>query len=259
MKIGCCTGIENYEELCELGYDYIELAGTKVMKMSEAELADAKKLIAQNNIPCNGFNAYCGAELSMAGPQFDLRKARDYAAEICRRGKLLGIRAVGLGSPLARRIPKDFDRLVAAEQLKNFLRVTAEEGAKHNIMFMLEALNTYICDLITHTREALEIVRELDMPNLRMMLDFHHLTCAGEDISDIAYVMPYVNHLHIDHTLENSRYHLKNEGIPFYSRCIAAVRACGYNGTLSVEPTATKAPFREEAGESLRILRSIIV
>ena len=258
MKIGCCTGMENYEELCELGYDFIELAGSKVMKMSEAELGEAKNLIAKKNIPCNGFNAYCGAELPMAGPQFDPRKARDYAAEICRRGRILGIKVIGLGAPLARRIPEEFDRLAAAEQLKEFVRVTAEEGAKNNIMFMLEALNPHICNLLLHTREALEIVREFNMPSLRIVLDFHHMTQSGEDVSDIAYVMPYVEHLHIDHTLEDGRYHLKEEGIPFYNRCISAARACGYNGTLSIEPTASKAPFREEAGESLRILRSIL-
>ena len=258
MKIGCCTGIENYEELCKLGYDFIELAGVKVVKMSEPELDKAKTLIAKNNIPCNGFNSYCDAALPMAGPQFDPRKARDYAAEICRRGKLLGIRVIGLGSPPARCIPNGFDRLVAAGQIKEFIRVTAEEGAKQDIMFLVEALNPHICDLITYTREALEIVRELDMPNLRMVLDFHHMTRSGEDVSDIAYVMPYVNHLHIDHTQEDGRYHLAEEGVPFYSRCINAASGCGYNGTLSIEPTAARTSFREEALESLRILRSLL-
>ena len=259
MKIGCCTGIENYQELCALGYDFIELAGTQVMEMSETELMDAKKLIAKNSIPCNGFNAYCNAELPMAGPQFDRNKARDYAAEICRRGKILGIRVIGLGAPFARRIPNDFDRAVAAGQFKDFVRVTVEEGAKQGIMFLLEALNPHICDLVTNTREALEVVRELDMPNLQMVLDFHHVIQSGEDVSDIAYVMPYVKHLHIDHTLEDGRYHLKEEGLPFYKRCIAAARACGYNDTISIEPTAKKAPFSEEAAESVRILRSIAI
>jgi len=257
MRIGCCTAIENYEELCELGFDFIELAGIKVMKMSEADLEDAQKRIAKNKIPCNGFNVYCDAELPMAGPQFDLEKTRGYAAEICRRGKMLGINAIGLGSPLARRIPQDFDRTVAAGQFRDFIRTTAEECAKNGIMLLLEALNPHICDLGTKTREALDIVKEFDMPNLRMVLDFHHMTRAGEDVTDIAYVMPYVKHLHIDRTLEDGRYHLKEEGIPFYTRCINAAGACGYDGTLSTETTATKAPFREEAGESLRILRSI--
>jgi len=258
MKIGCCTGIENYNELSGLGYDFIELAGVQVMKMNEAELEEAKNLIVKNNVPCNGFNSYCNAALPMAGPQFDLQKAKDYAAEICRRGKILGIRAIGLGSPPARRIPNDFDRLVAARQFKEFVRVTAEEGSKQGIMFMIEALNPNICNLITHTREALQIVQEFNMPNLQIILDFHHLTQSGEDVADIAYVMPYVKHLHIDHTQKDGRYHLSEEGLPFYKRCIAAALACGYNGTLSLETTASKAPFHEEAGESLRILRSIL-
>ena len=258
MKIGCCTGMENYGELCELGYDFIELAGGWVMKMSEEELENAQKLISKNKIPCNGFNAYCGEDLHMAGPQFDLQAARDYAAEISRRGTILGIKVIGLGAPLARRIPEDFDCPAAVKQLKEFIRVSAEEGAKHGIVFLFEALNSYICNLITQTRDALEIVRELNLPNLGMVLDFHHVGRSGEDVSDIAYVMPYVKHLHIDHTVEDGRYHLKEEGRPFYSRCMAAVRASGYDGTLSIEPTVTKGPFREEAQESLRILRSLL-
>jgi len=250
--------MENYDELCKLGYDFIELPGNKVMNMGEAEIEEAKKLIDKNKIPCNGFNAYCTAALPMAGPQFDLQKSRDYAAEACRRGKILGIKTIGLGSPPARRIPEGYDLQTANKQIREFIRVTAEEGAKQGIMFLIEPLNSNVCDLIVHTKEALEIIRDIDMPNLRIVLDFHHLTKSGEDISGIAYVMPYVEHLHIDHTLEDGRYHLVEQGRPFYSRCIAAARACGYNGTISIEPTAAKGPFREEAGESLRILRSII-
>jgi sugar phosphate isomerase/epimerase len=250
--------MENYERLCGLGYDFIELAGVELMKMSDAELAEAARLIAAKGVPCNGLNAYCGADPVMAGPGFDIQAARDYAAQICSRGAALGIRVIGLGAPLARRIPKDFDRDTAARQMREFIRVSAEEGAKWNIKFLLEALNPHICDLVVNTREALEIVRSLNMPTLRMVLDFHHLNRCAEDIEDIAYVMPYVEHLHIDHTLEDGRYHLREEGIPFYQRCINAARVCAYEGTLSIEPTVTKAPFAEEAGESLRILRSIL-
>ena len=257
MRIGCCTVIENYEELCELGFDFIELAGIKVMGMSEAELEAAAALIAKKNIPCNGFNVYCDASLPMAGPQFDLQKARNYAAEICRRGKMLGIKAIGLGAPLARKLPEDFDRAVAAGQFKEFVRVTAEECDKQGIMLLLEALNPHVCNVVTHTSEALAIVKELNMPNLHMVVDFNHMTRAGEDVTDLAHLMPYAKHLHIDHTMEDGRYHLKEEGIPFYTRCISAARACGYNGTLATETTASKSSFREEAGESLRILRSL--
>jgi sugar phosphate isomerase/epimerase len=258
MKIGCCTGTENYEALCDLGYDFIELAGTQVMKMGGEELADAERLIAAKGVPCNGFNAYCGAGLPMAGPDFDIQAARDYAAEICRRGAILGIRVIGLGAPLARRIPQNFDKTLAARQIRDFVRVTAEEGAKRGIRILLEALNPTICDLLTNTREALEVVRELNMPGLRMVLDFHHLTQAGEDVEGIAYAMPYVEHLHIDDTREGGRWHLRPEGIPFYRRCVRAAQACGYAGTLSIEPTAASAPFREEARQSLDILRSLI-
>jgi sugar phosphate isomerase/epimerase len=142
--------------------------------------------------------------------------------------------------------------------MREFVRLSAEEGEKWNIKFLLEALNSHICDLVVNTREALEIVRSLNMPGLRMVLDFHHLNRCGEDVEDIAYVMPYVELLHIDHTLADGRSLLREEGIPFYRRCINAARACSYEGTLSIEPTVTKAPFAEEAGESLRILRSIL-
>jgi len=258
MKIGCCTGIENYNELCELGYDFIELSGAAVMKMSEGELEEAVKLIDKNKVPCNGFNAYCTAELPMAGHRYNPEAARGYAVEICRRGKALGIRVIGLGAPPSRRIPKEFNRLVAAEQMKDFIRITCEAGEEQGIVLLLEALNPHVCDLVTHTREALEIVRDLDMPNLAMVLDFHHVTQSDEDVSEIDYVMPYVKHLHIDHTRKDGRYHLVEEGRDFYSLCVSSAKASGYDGTIAIEPTASKASFGEEARESLRILRSIV-
>ncbi|MDR1933038.1 MAG: sugar phosphate isomerase/epimerase [Spirochaetales bacterium] len=258
MKIGCCTGMENYEELCRAGYDFIELAGTQIMAMSAQELEDARRRIDSRGVPCNGFNGYCADKPAMAGPGFDLRAAKNYAEEICRRGKALGIRVIGLGAPLARRLPEGFDPAAAAQQIREFIRVTAEEGGKQGITFLLEALNSHICTLLVHTREALDIVKSLNMPCLRMVLDFHHLRRCGEDAADIAYVMPYVAHLHIDHTLpDGSRHHLREEGIPFYRRCLNAARGCGYDGTLSIEPTVT-ASFREEAPESLHILRAIL-
>jgi hypothetical protein len=70
--------------------------------------------------------------------------------------------------------------------------------------------------------------------------------------------MPWVEHLHIDYTLPGGvRCFLRPEGRNFYSRCINAARACGYDKTLAIEPNTFFAPFREEAAGSLSILREI--
>lgn len=257
MRIGCCTEIENYEELCKIGYDYIDLAGISVMAMDEREFGRTAEIIARGPKPCNNFNAYCNEAVPMVGPGFDPEIIRRYAAEIARRGRILGIRSIGIGAPLARQIPPGFDEALADRQIREFLRITSEAAEKEGITILFEALNTYISNCVTSTREALSIVRELNLPNLRMVLDFHHMLRMGEDVEDISWAMPYVEHLHIDHTWPDGRRdYLQEEGAELYRRCICAARRCGYDGTLSIEGVTDR--FPEDAARSFRILRKIL-
>ena len=145
MRYGVCTTMDHYGELCALGYDYIELPGTAVSRMTAAQTEETARRLKGEGRPCIGFNAYCGADLPIVGEGYRRERTYDYARDLCEKGAALGIRNLGIGAPGARRLPADYDRARADDQCREFLSVTASVAAEYGITVLLGALNHTMC------------------------------------------------------------------------------------------------------------------
>jgi sugar phosphate isomerase/epimerase len=236
MKIGCCTTIDNYEALCKIGYDYIELSAYDIYNMTEKEFEIALAKVIDLGVPCLGFNAYCKSNLSMVGPEFNLNKIRDYSNVVCKRGSKLGIKYIGIGAPFARILPDGWEKEIADKQMEQFLKVTSEIAQSYKQIVLLEALNAEICNYITSTDEAYKMVKKLNLPNLKLVLDFYHMEMMNEELESVNYVIPYVKHLHISHRGPGIKRDYLNEN-DYYDvfRIINFVRTQGYDSTISIE------------------------
>ncbi len=236
MEFGCCGTTKNYLGIKEIGFDYIELSGRQIMGLSDREFSAFRGLYHREGFPCYGFNDYCDAHVPMIGPGYDRERTRKYADGICNRGYALGIKNIGIGAPAARRLPVAFPLDEARKQLKESLAIVCEVAEPKGIRVLLEAVHKYACDYINTTPEAVELVKELELPNLYIVLDYYHAMVMGEDLYDLSYAMPYVKHLHISTNLENySRGYLKKVDYPLLKRLIHDAKAGGYDKTMSIE------------------------
>jgi len=253
MKFGLCARIEYYQDLCDIGYDFIELPATEIYSTSNSELRNLKKKIDERNIPCVGFNSYCDESLSIVGDEFSSIKTLEYAKRVCEKAALLGVQNIGIGAPLARKLPKYYDLKKADEQAREFLTITAEEAYKYRINILFESLCTKLCDYMVCTSDALTMVEQLGIPNLQMVLDFYHMSMMGENITRISDVMPYVRHLHISgfDQMGNRTYLFENQ-LDYFRTAIHSAYNCGYNRTISIEGFTQN--FHEDAQRSLSIL-----
>ena len=257
MKIGCCASVADCQAMKRIGYDFIELSARSVGNMSEGELKEARSILDKTGLPCIGFNNYCNDELSIVGPGFDAQAARGYAERISAKGALLGIKNIGIGAPLARVLPPNYDISTANRQMEEFLHITADAAQKYGIFILYESLNDKICNFGTDTLEALALVKKLNIPNLRLVLDFYHMLMMDEDLENIGGVIPYVQHLHISHKVQGTnRGHLEPSGMDFYRKSVKSALSFGYDGTLSVE--AQSSDFETEARLSYKILKDIV-
>ncbi len=255
MKYGLCTGMVNYEQLCKIGYDYIELPGTEVLEATDLALQRLKRKIQDSGVPCIGFNSYCNASLPIVGDGYRRDATAAYAEAICEKAAFLGARALGIGSPLARKLPCGYDLKRADAQAEEFLRITAGIAKPYGITLLFESLCTKMCDYMVHTQEALALVKRLqDVENIAMVLDFYQMSMMNEDITDIKYVMPYVRHLHINGFDDSgNRTYLFEDQLEYFSLAILSAKRCGYDSTISIE--ASTANFQEDARRSLNILK----
>ena len=258
MRIGCCTSIENYKAVCDVGYDYIELPGAKICAMSEEDFKAACKTVLEGPIGCNGFNASLAPTVQIAGPGYDPKVNREYAELICARAKAIGAKYVGIGSPMSRRLPDDFDKATARQQGMEFLTMFSEVAQKHGVRVLWEALTRLISNYVNYQKEALEMVKELNLPNVKLVVDFWQMEMNGdEDVTDIKEEMKYTEHLHVSDYVDGKRTFLLEEKRDFHKKCLAAAKACGYDGTLSVEPDAGVGTVEVDGKQTAAMLKSI--
>lgn len=244
ILLGCCATTNDYSSILSMGYDYIELSGRQIMELSDEQFKKFLKKYQPDRLPCRGFNDYCSGAYPIIGPGSGSKETIKYARKLFQRGHALGISTVGIGAPAARKLPEDYDRADADREMSQFLHMICDIAAEYQITVLLEAVHKYMCDYLTYTREVVDCVASLRIPNLAMVLDYYHAMVMNEDLDDFGYAMPYVRHLHISTNLENHRRgFLSNRDIPLLSRLLRNAIHYGYSGGISVEADLTKLPF----------------
>ena len=146
----------------------------------------------------------------------------------------------------------------AYAQCEKFLEITAAEAAKYGINVLFEALHDKYCDFANHTADGIKMVKKLNMDNLKIVLDFYHMEVMGEDITDIKDIMPYVKHLHCNHTPKGKldREYIVPEDEQMLMKIKKAVSECGYDGTISIEPDDTP-EFDKVAPVSYAVMKKV--
>lgn len=261
MKFGCCAPIQYYHLLEELGFDFIELSGREIASLSEYEFGKWVETIKNGSIPCFAINDYCSQDIIIAGPDYHVDKAKSYAELLCDRGSRLGVQVIGVGAPASRKLPVGFDRNLAEKQAKEFVNVTCEIAEKYGITILWESCNSRVTNFHTTLKEAVNFVRDLQLNNLKLVIDFYHMYVEGEDLSVVKEAIPHTVHLHVamDDYLGRKSF-LNEKGYSYHKDVIKTVNDHGgHHLTLSVEPhpNITENDIRVNGKYSLDMLKNI--
>lgn len=253
MQYGWATTMDNYALLEQCGYDYIELGGMAVAAMNKEQLQQACSTLAAGGAKCRNINSYCGPDVVVAGPGFDLTHAREYAKMLMERAQMLGASMVGVGAPKSRTLPEGYDRELALRQAVEFFQATGEVAQEHGITVLVEPVCSLECNFMTTTAQGVEMVQRVGRDNVRMVYDIYHAYAEGEDVAPIAQAGPYLCHVHICDKVGKERHYLREENLPLYRKYLDAIRQTGYDQVVSIE--AFVGDVQVEAKKSLSILR----
>lgn len=241
------------------GFDYVELPGKMVAAMDDSAFRSLLSELGRAGIRCMGVNAYCPAEIVIAGSGFDERRTADYARRLISRLKLLGASLVGIGSPMSRVLPESYDRALAWRQAVLFYRITAREMAEAGLRICVEALATCYCNFLNRTEEAFRLAEETGMNNVGVVLDFYNMEHMGEaDSLPAGTDIRKVFHAHIsdDDGSPRRRDFLRPEKEQIHVNRVRDLVLKGYTGGITLE---TDLPLdRGKAEKSLDILRNAV-
>lgn len=118
--------------------------------------------------------------------------------------------------------------------IKN-IRFAADVFAKHGIELMIEPLNSRDVPgyFISHQRDAVELIKLVDRPNVKLQLDLYHAQIMDGDLSVlISDLADYTGHIQIASVPER---HEPNEGELNYPHLFNVLDKSGYNGWIGCE------------------------
>lgn len=259
MRFGCCgnmvakgadgTGIEIIEKIADYGFDYIELPLAQMMELSDQQFAELKERVSQSKINCETCNNFFPVNIKLTGPEIDKNKISSYYKSALSRAGELGVEYVVFGSGPAKNIPEGFPKEEGYQQIVDLLKEVAVVAKENNITIVIEPLRTQECNIINTFKEGCQLAKDVDSPNVRVLVDYYHLTQEQEPVQNLLDLgKEYLFHTHF----------AKNEGRVYpetmeedegYQAFINALKAIGYNGRVSCEAYVTD--FDQQAKKAI--------
>lgn len=255
MVIGCCTTIDRYDTLQEMGYQAIALAGKDIAGMDDETFLRSAAKIKAGPLAMTSLNAFCPPALRLNGPDVDYRAVRAYAEQLCARGQAMGVKYLGVGSPASRNTAEGYPRERALAEFGHSILEICRAAEKYQMEVLLEALASVECNCVNNTMEALDLLRSLNLPNLHLLYDIYHACLMKEPVKWIETAAPEIRCVHIAGIHGEGHAYLSPQCMGPLRPYIKMLAQCGYRGELLLE--AFCGDPESGLAQSLDLLRGI--
>jgi D-psicose/D-tagatose/L-ribulose 3-epimerase len=250
MRIALCNEVlagMPLERQCEyaaaLGYDGLEIAPFTLAaapeKISTADAAKIRATVEASGLLVTGLHWLLikPEGLSLTDPDAAVR-ARTLEVMIRLTGLCaeLGGAVLVHGSPKQRQIAPGETQEVALARLRDALAQVALAAARVGVIYCIEPLSRKETALVNTMAEAAELVRGIDHPNLRTMIDCSAAGLAETDsipaLIDRWLPTGLIAHLQVNDPNRRG----PGQGEMKFAPILAALKRHHYTGTIAVEP-----------------------
>lgn len=241
--------------LPDLGLTGLEIAPYNVFgrwDVDDDEVRSLRSRIERAGLTCPAlqgilFNAP-GAALFESAESRDLMAK--HLANVARMAELLGASACVFGAP-RQRDPGELEATEAWQIAIDFLRRVGPLFAERGVALAFEANATlYGCRFVTTTREAVDLVRAVDMPGIGLQIDTGTIFLQDEDPLVLCEAAPFAVHAHVS---EPGLQPIGSAGVN-HAPLAAALKQSGYSKHLSIEMRAVD-NWQEAVAAAARLLR----
>ena len=250
MRIALCNEVlagMPLERQCEyaagLGYDGLEIApftlSASPEKISTAEAAKIRATVEASGLVVTGLHWLLVKPegLSLTDPDAAVRRRTiEVMIRLTALCAELGGAVLVHGSPKQRQIAPGETREVALARLQDGLSQAASAAARAGVIYCIEPLARKETTLVNTIAEAAELVRSIDHPNLRTMID-----CSAAGLTETDPVPALIDRWlptgligHIQVNDPNRRG--PGQGEMKFAPILAALKRHNYAGTIAVEP-----------------------
>ena len=232
--------LQNAGEIIAAGLDFIEPGLAKAATLSRPDFQAAAKRLKTDGIRVQSMNWFLPPELKVVGPDVSHAASRRFLERALKRADQLDARAIVFGSPGSRSIPAGFSASKAREQLIEFCFLTADliNEAQYGVKLAVEHVNHTETNHLNTFAQALDLVREVDRPEIGLAADFYHFAMEDEateimlEAGDLIHAVQLANP-------EGRCFPRPDVEIPGIAKFFETLAAIDYQGGISVEATVT--------------------
>jgi D-psicose/D-tagatose/L-ribulose 3-epimerase len=251
MRYGCCVDIDQIPAVVAAGFDFCELPARAVLPFeADSAALPALRAISAHPIQPESFNLLIPGEIRLCGPAVDLSLVRSYLRRAFGRMVSLGGAIAVLGSGAARRIPEEWPREEALNQLADALAIAGEEASRAGIRVAVEHLNRAECNVLNTIAECQAFLIERNLSELDLLADLYHIEQEQEPLAHVAAAASRIVHVH---TAGGGRGapHIPGYDYPGF---LATLQAIGYQARISAE--CSWQDFASETPKALAFMRA---
>ena len=235
------------ERQCEyaarLGYDGLEIApftlNDSPEQISTAEAVRIRAVVEASGLVVTGLHWLLVKPdgLSLTGPDASVRsrtlEVMTHLIGLCAE---LGGTVLVHGSPKQRQVAQGETHATALARLQDALAQVAPAAARAGVIYCIEPLSKRETSLVNTVADAAELVRSIDHPNLRTMID-----CSAAGLTETDSVPALIDRwlptgliAHVQVNDPNRRG--PGQGDMKFAPILAALKRHNYTGTIAVEP-----------------------
>ena len=231
---GVCTSVSQYPVAYQAGYTYVEPGVGSFLVPDQSDsvfmvnLAEQKRLDAKI-ISCNVF---IPGLLKITGTETKHDEIIVWAETTFSRAQQAGIPFIVLGSGGARRVPENFSKQEATQQMIALCKRLGPVAGKYNVTVVIEPLNSQETNIINSLKEGAEIVMAVDHPNIQLLCDIYHMLKDDEPASEILKYGQYIKHCHIAEKETRSAPGTMGDDFTEYFKALKQIK---YTGCICIE------------------------
>ena len=228
-----------FRSAAELGYDGVEIApftlADSVDDIPDSRCKEIVHAAASNGVEIVGLHWLLVKPegLYLNHPDKAVRRrTRDYLDSLIRFCADLGGRVLIFGSPKQRSVYEGLTYEQAWEYARETFAHCGETAKDSGVYLCIEALSPRETDFINTVTEALRMVRDVDKPHFRTMLDIKAISSDGRALPEIIEEAgEMAMHVHANEADGRG----PGTGDTDFREIAAALRKIGYDGYVSVE------------------------
>ncbi|QKI81542.1 sugar phosphate isomerase/epimerase family protein [Kroppenstedtia eburnea] len=219
----------------KLGLDILEVAALGLVNLPEQKLERLKQLAEQHDIILTA-GIGLPKEYDVSSTDKTVRRnGITFVKKVMDAMHQAGIHRIG--GTVYSYWPVDysgpFDKPAARKHSIESVRELAEYARQYNITLLIETLNRFEQFLLNDAEEAVAYVKEVNKPNVKVMLDTFHMNIEEDHIADaIRYTGDHLGQLHIGEANRK----VPGKGSMPWTEIGQALKDIRYDGYVVMEP-----------------------